>query len=287
MNKWTEVFRTGKHTDSAGNSRDWTEQDLDRIAAGYNPDSYESPVVIGHPALNAPAFGWVEALKRKGDILLARFKQVAPEFTELVKQGRFKKISVALTPALELRHIGFLGAAAPAVSGLKNVEFAGTGTNVAVETPLTETATEEVAELPAREDALQLQFADILLQLQILDQKVNSISETKQDGGTGGRNESSNAVHMFSQFADEKTKQGYLTPAQNTLLMKAVEINAGSSNLQFSENTFIETLKQLVELLPRQVALQQFACKSPKDNVPDIGSIEHLSRIFAARSKQA
>ena len=37
--------------------------------------------------------------------------------------GLFKKRSASLTPDLKLNHVGFLGAAAPAVKGLKDVEF--------------------------------------------------------------------------------------------------------------------------------------------------------------------
>ena len=281
MNKWTEVFRTGKHTDSAGNSREWTEQDLDRIAAGYNPESYESPVVIGHPSLNAPAFGWVESLRRKGDKLLALFKQVAPEFSELVKQGRFKKISVALTPELELRHIGFLGAAAPAIPGLKNVEFSQGSEQVAVET-LVESA-ESAAEVHSREETLQLQFADVLSQLQLLDRKIDSISNANEQHETKVLIDNTQTAALFSQYTDEKTKQGYLTPAQGSLLRTIVQ-SATGGDLQFSENTLVETLKQFIELLPKQLAMHQFALKAPERKEPLSGSIEHLSKVFAAQS---
>lgn len=121
--KWIAVFRTGKHTDSAGNERDWNTGDLDEIVSQYNPAEHEAPVVIGHPAENAPAYGWVEALKREGETLYARFKQLVPEFVDMVKRGLFKKRSIALYPDLTLRHIGFLGAMPPAVKGLADVGF--------------------------------------------------------------------------------------------------------------------------------------------------------------------
>jgi cation transport regulator ChaB len=121
--KWIPIFRTGRHTDSAGRTRDFTREDLDRIASQYDPASHEAPVVIGHPDENAPAYGWAEALKREGEILYARLKQLVPEFVNMVKQGRFKKRSISLYPDLSLRHIGFLGAAPPAVKGLPDVGF--------------------------------------------------------------------------------------------------------------------------------------------------------------------
>ena len=41
----------------------------------------------------------------------------------LVKSGAFKKRSISISPDFKLNHVGFLGAAAPAVKGLKDVEF--------------------------------------------------------------------------------------------------------------------------------------------------------------------
>lgn len=121
--KGVEVFRTGDHTDSAGRRRTFTEADLDRVAA-YDPATHEAPVVVGHPRDNAPAYGWVERVYREGGSLKADFKDIAPEFADLVKAGRFKKRSISLYPDGTLRHVGFLGAVPPALKGLKDVQFA-------------------------------------------------------------------------------------------------------------------------------------------------------------------
>ena len=124
---WIEVFRTGRHTDSAGITRDWTEEDLAMIAKSYDPAQHEAPMVIGHPELDAPAYGWAEALRVEGGKLLAKPKQVAEQLRQWVKEGRYKKISIALYPDMTLRHIGFLGAQPPAVKGLAQAAFADAG----------------------------------------------------------------------------------------------------------------------------------------------------------------
>ena len=124
LQDWVEIFRAGKHTDSLGRTREFTAADLDRMVAGYDPAKHEAPAVVGHPKDNGPAYGWVEGMKRAGGLLLAKFKQVAPEFEEMVRDGRFKKRSVSLYPDGTLRHVGFLGAQPPAVKGLKDVSFA-------------------------------------------------------------------------------------------------------------------------------------------------------------------
>lgn len=121
--KGVEVFRAGDHTDSAGRQHTFTEADLDKVAA-YNPAKHEAPVVVGHPRDNAPAYGWVERVYREGGSLKADFKDIAPEFADLVKAGRFKKRSISLYPDGTLRHVGFLGAVPPALKGLKDVQFA-------------------------------------------------------------------------------------------------------------------------------------------------------------------
>ena len=118
-----EIFRTGKHTANNGNTKTYTEQDLDKIAESYNPKESEAPIVVGHPKDNSPAYGWIESIKRVGDRLVAKAKDIVPEFTEALKKGLYKKRSISLTPDGKLRHVGFLGAALPAVKGLADIKF--------------------------------------------------------------------------------------------------------------------------------------------------------------------
>ena len=121
--KRIEIFKTGKHTDSNGNTREWTEDDLSKIVNSYNPQVHEAPVVIGHPKDNAPAFGWVETLKKEGGVLYAQVKDLVPEFVDTVRKGLYKKRSISLYPDMSLRHIGFLGALPPAIKGLADISF--------------------------------------------------------------------------------------------------------------------------------------------------------------------
>lgn len=121
--QWHEVFAVGTHTANDGTVVTVNEEHLDRIATVYNSQSaYEAPVVIGHPKIDAPAYGWVEKLKAEGGKLYAKFRDVADEFADLVKAGRYKKKSIKLLGD-QLIHVGFLGAVPPAVPGLKNAVF--------------------------------------------------------------------------------------------------------------------------------------------------------------------
>lgn len=122
---WIEVFRAGEHTDAAGNTRTWTADDLDQIVRNHS-EADAAPIVIGHPKTNDPAYGWTAALRREGGRLLARFKNVAAEFADAVEAGRYRKRSIRVAPSPEgwrLLHVGFLGAAPPAVSGLAALNY--------------------------------------------------------------------------------------------------------------------------------------------------------------------
>jgi hypothetical protein len=128
------IFRAGQHTDMAGVSRSFSEADLAASAQAYDPELHEAPIVIGHPKLDAPAYGWVKSLSADAEGLHAEDHQVDPQFAEIVGAGRYKKVSAAFfapdakrnpVPGVwYLRHVGFLGATPPAVKGLRNAQFA-------------------------------------------------------------------------------------------------------------------------------------------------------------------
>ncbi|HSW38570.1 MAG TPA: hypothetical protein VLL97_03670 [Acidobacteriota bacterium] len=120
---WIPIFKGGKQTDSQGREHDGNAL-IDKAVSQFNAARHEPPVVIGHPAENAPAWGWVEGLKKQGDLLMAKIKQVHPDFAAMVASAQFKKRSAAFYPDGSLRHVGFLGAMPPAVKGLPDVAFA-------------------------------------------------------------------------------------------------------------------------------------------------------------------
>lgn len=130
--QWVEIFAAGKHTDAEGRRHSIDRPYLQAIVDNFNPNLHEPPVVIGHPKSDEPAYGSTAALRVNGDKLEAQFADVDAEFERLVKEGRFKKRSAAFyvdpetapgRRAPSLRHVGFLGAQAPAVKGLRNIQF--------------------------------------------------------------------------------------------------------------------------------------------------------------------
>jgi len=91
-------------------------------------------VVIGHPAMDAPAYGWVRSIRRVADGIEAEFSRINPAFAEGVEQGAFQKFSACfyapgapnnpVPDVYYLRHVGTLGAQPPAIKGLRSVSFA-------------------------------------------------------------------------------------------------------------------------------------------------------------------
>lgn len=122
---WIEIARAGTFTDSAGRPQTFTDSDLDAIANAYDPAKRDCPLVFGHPKTDAaPAFGWAEKLKAEGGRLLAQFGQVPDAVKKIVADGHYRHVSMSLMPdRVTLRHVALLGAAQPAIDGLKAVEL--------------------------------------------------------------------------------------------------------------------------------------------------------------------
>lgn len=118
--KWIEVFRAGDY----GAKGNYSAADLDALVSNYDPAKHEAPLVLGHPQHDAPAMGWVESLKRVGNVLMAKLRQVQPQLEDFVRTGMYTKRSISFyRDPLSLRHVGFLGAMPPEVQGLAEVKF--------------------------------------------------------------------------------------------------------------------------------------------------------------------
>lgn len=128
------IMKPGTFTDVKGKTVTFTPADLQQIVDTYDAAEYPAPLVVGHPKTDDPAMGWVKGLGLRDGEIVAEPDQVDPAFAEAVNAGRFRKISASFyspTSAANpvpggyyLKHIGFLGAAAPAIKGLGTVAFA-------------------------------------------------------------------------------------------------------------------------------------------------------------------
>lgn len=133
MKKTINIFKSGRHTAMSGQALQFSDTDLHKSAIVYNPKVHAAPLVLGHPATDAPAYGQVLGLKAQGSLLYADV-DASDELVGLVRKGSYIRVSASFyspqapnnpTPgAYYLRHVGFLGATPPAVKGLEPPSFA-------------------------------------------------------------------------------------------------------------------------------------------------------------------
>lgn len=92
-----EVFRPGTFRPMGGEPITYSAADLRAIADAYDAEGAPAPVVVGHPEVDSPAFGWVKRFDFDPGAgrLFAELDEIEPQFAEMVKAGRFRKVSMA------------------------------------------------------------------------------------------------------------------------------------------------------------------------------------------------
>lgn len=297
MNKWFEIFKSGTHIDSAGVEHTYTEADLDTIASNYNPQHSEAPLVIGHPKTNEPAYGWVGEVKRFGSSLFAKAKSIVPEFEQAIKDGLFKKRSIAINPDNTLRHVGFLGAVPPAVKGMQDLAFEASAEMQTFE--ISEFADQEdlpLTEEPVIPDATATPVKDE--EAEIIPESAGDVLPTENfvspeavavitpDEETNLRLQLSKSyvkqrISEFEIYLMEKLVYGNMTVPMKNSLMKLVEIvstvNFNESQLtnsfNFSDGSVsdpLEVVKSLTNEISTLNLTKEFAVKSENNSKEDI-----------------
>jgi hypothetical protein len=131
--KSIQILKPGTFTDVNGVKVTFSASDVEEVVASYDAASDPAPAVIGHPKTDDPAYAWAESLSMQNGIAVADVGQLDPGFESIVNAGRYKTISPSIYPRNHpanptpgkyyLKHIGFLGAAKPAIKGLASVAF--------------------------------------------------------------------------------------------------------------------------------------------------------------------
>ena len=285
-----EIFKTGTHTSDKDVTKDYTLDDLNFIASSYNPEEDEAPIVIGHPIDNSPAYGWISSLEVTEDGKLvadAPDDKIQPDFFTALKSGTYKKRSISLTPDGKLRHVGFLGGAAPAVKGLADIQFSQPSSTVYEFELITEKSNEELNSLSLKIDELKTSLDNLNLNYsesastkerlnEVLSQ-VNSLHSKVTD-------------KVLSDYLDSKISDGQLTPAIKDKILK-VSTFIGSQNFStdFSQSKFQSDinnlLKDLSDAFPKLSLFENFAEKPDavdeikEENYGDFSVDEHSKSL--------
>jgi hypothetical protein len=138
-----DILKPGTYWDASGNKVVVTAADVAELAAAYEPELQDAPAVVGHPKINHPAYGWMRNLRVDGDVLLCDLVDVDPEFADTIKAKRYKNRSLAYfgrtskgnpkPGKLYPKHLGWLGAKAPAVKGLKEIALSADDEAIVIE----------------------------------------------------------------------------------------------------------------------------------------------------------
>ena len=241
MTNWVEVFRAGTHTANSGEKVSFSPSEVAAVAKSYDPSYFESPLVLGHPKENAPAYGWVETLKSEGGKLFAKFRQVHDRFAQAVREGRFKNRSVSLYKDLDgrgpyLRHVGFLGAAPPAVKGMAPGKFAAG-----------EDLTFEFEEKENPMDAKQIKDA-VSETMQSFSEKITAAMEKLRPGGGGEPSKDvkaqiDTAVEEAAQSIEQKfSEQVKALKSELTAAQEKIVVGTKESARRTIE-TFVERMR--------------------------------------------
>lgn len=258
MPNWIEVLKAGTFTAKSGKPVSFTEADLDAIAAGYDAAKAPAPLVFGHPEDSDPAFGWAEEFKRKGDILMARFKDVPEAVKTLVKNGHYKKVSISLaSDKTTVRHVGLLGAVPPAVPGLADVKFsAGESLTIEMSTSQEEGMSIEALKKKLEEEETARKAAE-------------DRAKTAEDGKKAAETELSSIKDEASKTAvetkiEELISKGRILPAgKDVLTAVALTLGKTGDEIELSKGTGKKSLQDhlfdFLGTLPENGLLNEFS----------------------------
>lgn len=283
-----EVFRAGTHTDSAGHTKKWTEDDLDKIVNKFNELGEDVPATIGHPESDtAPAFAWFKKVFRKGDTLLAEMSDTVDEFAEMLKKKMFKNRSISLRPDFSLQHIAFLGATPPAVKGLESFAFKAndnletyefeeeekelkqsiknfvTGlfkefSKKSTEDNMSKELEQKIADLEKKNTETANAFAEFKKDSEAKEAKFSEDLKKQKDRADKAEakvaESAKNKIDSeFNEFLDTEIKAGRVLPANKEMFLKTMRTLHGQESMDFNEGDKALKITPL-ELFKKQIS---------------------------------
>lgn len=277
------ILKPGTFTSVEGKQITFGAKELQAIADGYDPASDPAPLVIGHPQMDDPAWGWVGSLSIENGELVAHPDTIEAGFAERVRKGDYRKVSARLYEpdnphnpkpgSFYLKHIGFLGAHAPGVKGLGTVQFAegDEDTTATIILGTTPTKPEETMSATPKKDAAQGQPAAATQEVSFAEREAalaRREAELKEREVSQAK-AAADARHAGNvSFAEGLVKEAKLAPAGKDLLVGVLDQLgelAGDATVSFGEGQAIRpdaALKKLLEDATPLVSFGEVAKKS-------------------------
>ena len=237
---WIEIFKTGTWTSSQGKTKTYTKDDLDKIVSKFDPNQ-KPPVTVGHPEKDtAPAYGWMKALKRVGEVLMGDFDFI-PEFMELLKKGVYKNRSIGLRDGA-INHVAFLGGWAPAVSGLDDIKFSADDAESEYYETTLEKENEMEKEIQEKIAALEAENAKMKADYAASQKEIASMKAERRE-------------KEVDEFCASLVENGQVTPAAAENIKKTLHGFCGNED-NFAEGGAVEEIKKMYSGLPKMEHLE-------------------------------
>jgi len=300
MPKRLHIFRAGTYTDMHGAQVTLSAADVAASAAAYDPAIHQAPIVVGHPKDNSPAFGWLSALSASGDDLEGDPVEVDADFAAAVHAGRYKTRSASFWPPTHpgnpkpgvwyVRHVGFLGGAAPAVKGLRGADLA-SSTDDGITTLLIEDPPmpDPTLDLAARESALTERETDLAKAAQQLAAREAAIAAREAAAKAQGE-----AIRRteITAFCEKLAGEARIRPADAPALVTLLATLPEEPAVEFAQPGETPALpaaflRRFLAALPPIVELAEIATKA-RAGTPqgELSDAQAASRARAYKAKQ-
>lgn len=284
------IARPGTFTSNEGVAVSFNEAMLAATVAAYDRASDPAPLVIGHPQLDHPAYGWVDRLDVQDGELVAIPADIEPSFAEAVRAKRYAKVSARFyTPdhpanpkpgVWYLKHVGFLGAHAPGIKGLGTVQFS-EGDDQGVAT----------IDFSTNEDIMTAVEASFAERMTALDLRETAIA-AKEDAARAAE---AAAIHTGNvSFAEGLIAATTLAPAAKALVVGVLDHLDATAVVSFGEAGDMSPAAALKKLLATGAPLIDLTerGKKPKDDksyisfaAPDGYDVDPAQADLHARAK--
>lgn len=311
-----EIFKVG-----TWNGDEYSKADLDNMIANFNRVGFQVPVKLGHKEISGgPAYGWVSAIRRVGNKLVADLKDLPKKLWQAIRDHRFDSVSSEVFWDLErngkkfkrvLKAIALLGSETPAVSDLAPLRTVvnNLGPPEAGYDRITvysfalegEEDMTKIAELEAQVAELSGQLDKANAALKKADDAVKAATGTEKDKATAELKSAQDAVKKLE--TDLKTAQDQIKGLAESQageiadLKKQVEALTGSMG-KMAEERRKDQIKRLVAEVPIPAFRRYFEVLyevatttgkvvkySQKDGKTADASLEHVLKEFVAELK--
>ncbi len=183
--------------------------------------------------------------------MLAQFAHVPDEVRDLVAKGRYRHVSMSLMPdRVTLRHVALLGAAQPAIDGLKAVELRAGDADITVDFSIQQKENTMPEDLQREIGALKERLANLEKENAQLKAENKSHKEGKEKAEGEKKEAEAKAEKTASDFAawrekieaeklearvSELVRTGKITPAEKPAILEfASKLDSQTDSIDFA-----------------------------------------------------